>query len=553
MRIVIRALGLAVLGAALSLPLWSIRGAAQTGPAPSTGRPLTPAIAYAENTNTHLMVWAEDTGSGTGLDLYAMRLSATGLPTGRVIPVIVSAGNQSDPALVFNRRLNEFLLVYTDDAVSSGVAPTPPGPVQPPIPGTPQPTPPTLPTPNPLLFTGDLGAAYEAAIEVGLDGEATMLVGPGGRIPLSSAVAGEGATRSVAGASVVRLSEAAVTSASVIDEPAAMAVDLGTAAKIVPAIVADGSGLLSLAEDTAPNQATATVPPPSTPVPGGPGNPPGGPGGPVSGSRDIAGVWLSSYGTIVSNFFTIVSSPGDDTYPDIDFRPGFNTDDYALVWREVVGTDVTLSQMRMRGLGRYFTLDPKRTIVTGVDIGRPSVAADWQGGEWLVVWAETPKDTATRDIFGKRLNSNAFPYRPVFRVVGGAADQTSPTVASVSDQGGYLLSWEERNAADPPDIRIRRLNSNGYPWRPQYALAGGPAFSFAPDLAPTRVRAETLIVWLERNAAGDHEIITARLNRDGRRMGPERVIVIGGVGGGVTPIPPPPNPGQPTPPPLPTP
>ncbi len=545
MRIRSRALGLAVLAAALTLPLWSVGGAAQTGPAPATGKPLTPAIAYSQNTNTHLMVWAEDTGSGTGLDLYAMRLSATGLPTGRVIPVIVAAGNQSDPAVVFNPRLNEFLLVFTDDSVSRGVNPTPAGPVAPPIPGTPQPTPPTLPTPNPIAIEGvvelsipdTLDGAYAAAIEAGMWDEGVTLVGPDGRTSLG----GPASLPADVGSDVIRVDP---TTGSPID--GVLAVDA------VTGIPADGN-VLGLLDDIVPFQATATIPPPSTPVPGGPGTPPGGPGGPVSGSRDIVGIWLSTYGTIVSNAFGIVTAPSDDTYPDIDFKPSSNTDDYALVWREVVGTNVTLSQVRMRSLGRYLVIDPKRTIVTGVDIGRPSVAADWLGSQYIVVWAETPKDEPARDIFGKRLNSNAFPYKPIFRVVGGDPDQTSPSVSSLGTQGGYLLAWEERSATDPPDIRIRRLNSNGYPWKPQYALAGGPAFSFSPDLAPTRDRASTLIAWLERNAAGDHEIITARLNRDGRRIGPERVIVIGGVGGGVTPIPPPPNPGAPTPPPLPTP
>lgn len=464
-----------LLGLALAVALGA-PAAAAPAQLPVAGRPIAPAVAFSANTATNLLVWAEDTGSGTGLDLYGLRLSATGLPTGRITPILVAPGNQSDPALIFSPRVNEFFLVFTDDSGQLGGAPG--GSATPgfPIPGqTPPAPPPPLPTPIPL-----------AAFGLDLDGDASA--------------------------------------------PAAL----------VPAGPIHGG-----AAADAPQQAPSpTFPPPGTPAPGGPGGTPMPPVTP--GSRDIYGTFLSTYGTRTSVIFPLVTSPADDTYPDITFRMTPSSDRYVLVWRKVTGLDVVLSSVELEGVGRYFYVKYERAVTGGSDVGRPSVAAEPNAGEYMVVWSETPKDQPQREIFGRLLNNNAVPYKGILKVATGAADQVYPSIASLGGYGGYLAAWEERSGAEPPDVRIRRLNRNGVAYGSQTAVAGGPAFSFAPDLASTD-SVVSLVVWLDRNAAGDHTILSAQLNRDGRRIGPDRVVVTGGSGpGAVTPVAP--GPGFPTPP-----
>ena len=71
-----------------------------------------------------------------------------------------------------------------------------------------------------------------------------------------------------------------------------------------------------------------------------------------------------------------------------------------------------------------------------------------------------------------------------------------------------------------------------------------------PNLPAATDRSTLLLVWLDRNAAGDHSVIGAEVTRDGRRVGPERILVQGGTGpGGVTPVPPHGFPSPPPPPP----
>lgn len=295
-----------------------------------------------------------------------------------------------------------------------------------------------------------------------------------------------------------------------------------------------------------------------SPTPGGP-TPPGGatPGAPpgVPGARDIHGLWVTDSGQRASVIFPVVSSPADDTFPDLAYMPrGGAGDRIAFVWREVTGVDSAISGLELQPFGRFFSLSAKRVVVSGGDLGRPSVAAEVPSGEYLVAWSQTPTNDPARDLYGRRLNANAFPFGPVIKMVEAKApvDDTYPSLGSLGPFGGYLLSWERRDGAAAPDIQTRRLNRNGIPYRNQNSLAGGPAFSFAGDVSSSDLPT-TLVVWLDRNAASDHSIMLAEVTRDGRRIGPERVVVTGGAGpGALTPVAPP---GFPTipPPPLPTP
>jgi hypothetical protein len=302
---------------------------------------------------------------------------------------------------------------------------------------------------------------------------------------------------------------------------------------------------------------------PSPPPPGQPtatdlpGVTPGTPGVPPvtgTGQRDIYGTWLSPSGQRLTSIFGVIASPADDTYPALaSYRRGCCDERVALVWREVTGTAVRLSVYEFLGGPGYFLVwdSAKGSIAGGGDQGRPSVAVE-DGGEYLVAWAETTVAGAgQRDIVGRRLNANAWPYGPLIQLMNGPADQLYPSLGAVRSTGGYLLAWEERSPGQPPDIRTRRLNRNGIPFGPAYTLAGGAAFSFAPALPSATDRSTLLLAWLDRNAASDISILGAEVTRDGRRIGPERILVKGGSGpGALTPVAPP---GFPSPPPPPIP
>jgi len=461
----------------------------------TNARPIAPAIAFATAYNSYLLVWAEDRGAGTGLDLYAARMTSSGIVQGYEVPVVVEPGNQSDPTVVYSEQANQFVLVYTDDrGASFGGTPTPglpnPGTPIPPGPGTPSPV---TPPPPPLVYGGPSGS------------------------------------------------------------PAA-----GLPRYDVPAYDASAHGLPAYdfvqAGPISPDQPTPPPPGP-TMTPG--TNPPPPPGG-TPGSRDLYLMFIAVNGQRASASFPIVTSPADDTYPDMAYmwrgRSDGLGDRIAVVWREVTGVESAIKAFEIVPFGRFFDpYDRADTVVAGGDLSRPSVAAEINTGEYLVVWSQTPTDDPARDLFARRLNANAFPYRPTIRLVTAKAplDDVYPSVGSLYGFGGYLLAWERRDGANPPDIQTRQLNTNGIPYRNVNALAGGPAFSFSPDVAST-LRTSSLVVWIDRNAASDHSIMVAEVTRDGRRIGPERLVVQGGAGpAAVTPVGPPGFPTLPPPPPTP--
>jgi hypothetical protein len=537
-----KSLSLTILALAVaSLPFFA--RSASAAPIATTGRPQSPAVAQSSLDGSFLIVWAEDRGMGTGLDLYGARANAAGIVAGTEVPILIAAGNQSDPTMAYSRRNNAYLLIYTSDG--SPLPPVNPTPGIP-IPGGPTatpgfptpPIPPPPPPPGPQVLaprfpSGDPIAASAVPI--------ARWIGPGQLLvstaPASVAASGMSATTGNA------------------DQPPP---PLPTPIPSTPGVPPTSLPLPTPGGGTA----TPPLPPPPpgatfTPVPGGPTATPD-PNAPpppptAGGSRDLWGVWVSVSGYRFTSTFQVVASPADDTYPDLGYVQYPNGDQFALVWREVTGVNAAISVMRLEGMGYYFIPYSKATVLSGGDIGRPSVAGEQTLGEYYVAWAQTPKDNPAREIYGRRLNTNAFPVGPVRELVTGAADQVYPSIASLGSAGGYILTWEERMPGMDPDIRVRRLNRNGVPQGLTTALAGGTAFSFAPDIASSEA-ASTLLVWLDRNAASDHSILGIEVNRDGRRLSPERTIVRGGAGpGAVTPVVP--GPGFPTPPgpPLPTP
>ena len=83
---------------------WTIAG----GP----GNQEAPALAP----TTSVAVWVSDiNASESGLDLFSSTLFPNGLPRGRSSGISRAEANQADPALAYNPRRDEFIVVWTDD------------------------------------------------------------------------------------------------------------------------------------------------------------------------------------------------------------------------------------------------------------------------------------------------------------------------------------------------------------------------------------------------------------------------------------------------------
>jgi hypothetical protein len=464
------------------LPLWV--HPAEAALVLTNGRPIAPAVAYSPRTNSYLLVWAEDRGVGTGLDLYAARTTTTGIVAGSAVPFVVAPGDQSEPALAWSERMDSFLVVYSQ--TGSAIAGPTPGLPTPGTPSTPGPTP-TSGTPPPFQTP------------------------PGPPVPFTFAFDG------VTGAS---------GDTGALQPPPTPPLP-PTTQPPTPSLPTPGPS---------PTPVNTTVPPPGTPspTPPVPQPPPSAPG-----QRDIYGTWSSESGLRLTETFPIIASPADETYPSLAYHRRGNFDVWALVWREVTGTDASISGIELTGYSHFLTITSSKSLIaTGSDHGRPSVALE-PTGEYVAVWSETPKGATSRDVFARRLNSNVFPRGKPITIVEGKDDMVHPSVASVGSGEGFVVAWEQRASGQPPDIRMRRLNKSGIPLRSEYNIAAGPPFSFSPNV-PTTDRVTRLLVWVDRNAASDHSVLGVEINRDGRPLGPTRTLVQGGAGpGAVTPVVPP--------------
>jgi hypothetical protein len=528
-------LGIGGLVAALAVATSS----AFAAPIAATGRPIAPAIGYASQFNTYLIVWAEDRNLGTGLDLYATQVTATGIVVGREVVLVQAPGDQSDPAISYNSRVGDYLIAYT---TTGGPQATPS--VEIPIPGTPNAPTPDLPPPP--------GPPFAEPVSHGPDG---FTIFSGEAQHLSSEAVDPSESPLPAGA------RDALRALALQGKSAVGGVIVGPG--INPQGARFDTGNLDSYSGPRPLQTQPPLPTPGDPGTALPPPPPGPttvppvqpPPSSAPGSRDIYGIWVSRNGFPVTNGFPIIASPADDTFPALAYRALPSFDQWVLVWRDVTGTTVNLRTVELAGYGRYMTFGSGvNSIVSGGDHSRPSVAAG-ATGEFLVAWSQTQTGKIDRDVVGRRLNSNGFPYGTFLKLADSDADETYPAVGAQTDTGDYLLAWESRVQGQDPDIRVRRLNRNGIPLRAAYEVAGGGPFSFSPALPSSVNRPTVLLTWLDRNSSTDHSILGAEVTRDGRRVGPERLIVVGGSGpSGVTPVAPPPGfPTPPAPPPPPVP
>lgn len=86
-----------------------------------------PAVAYNSQTNQYLVVWQDQrnsTDDAVAQDIYARRIGANGLPSGADFAVCTATGDQQTPALAYDAKTNEFLVVWTDFRNADPDAPT---------------------------------------------------------------------------------------------------------------------------------------------------------------------------------------------------------------------------------------------------------------------------------------------------------------------------------------------------------------------------------------------------------------------------------------------
>ena len=103
----------------------------------------------------------------------------------------------------------------------------------------------------------------------------------------------------------------------------------------------------------------------------------------------------------------------------------------------------------------------------------PHLALAWGGGQYLLAWSDSTPTTGY-DIFATRVGAIGQVLDSPFVLSAAANDQRNPAVAASGSE--YLVAWEDRRGAVPPDVYGARVSFGGVVLDP-----AGLAISTSPD------------------------------------------------------------------------
>lgn len=290
----------------------------------------------------------------------------------------------------------------------------------------------------------------------------------------------------------------------------------------------------------------------------------------VGGDYDIYGVMLDSYdGTPLSSNFVICGESDEQTKPFVVYNP--NDDEYLVVWEDyrsgtdydiygvivdagsgAVGTEFTISSLV--GLderepkaafdpfnNRYLVVWDEETgtgetniygrlidetggTVTDVNIcdadenqQSPFVAFNPDGREFLVVWMDFYRTGSESDVYGRVVDDDGNTVGYEFAVCDEADNQDFPVVVYNSNEGEYLVVWEDDRNGDS-GVWAQFLYDDTTPIGNSFTVFDDTYNQRNPFVAHNPSTNEYLVVW-EDNYYGNIDVFGMILDRYGGAIG----------------------------------
>ncbi len=196
------------------------------------------------------------------------------------------------------------------------------------------------------------------------------------------------------------------------------------------------------------------------------------------GSTQIRGQVIDATGTVVTPDFLIFHDPSGNYTPGIEYDSANQL--FLLVWEHYpgVGGDSDIYGIRIRvnaggvvTLGGQFTVNCDDEAMYG-DQTNPAIAYDSVNGNFFVVWEDSRDSGATGvDIYGQTVQGcdpftgppcaprcTKIDYEELDKIISNSLDdQMRPSIACDSNDGEYLVVWEDYE--DHPDV-----NQQNHPW-----------------------------------------------------------------------------------------
>jgi hypothetical protein len=147
----------------------------------------------------------------------------------------------------------------------------------------------------------------------------------------------------------------------------------------------------------------------------------------------------------------------------------------------------------------------------------PGIAHNPDRNEFLVTWRDDRPTIDQGAVFGKILNGDGGLIGEEMIICEGPKSQGSPELEYVSEKGKYFLVWtDSRYDPQPPgtdwwfldgDIFARWLGSNGEPIGDEIPILIAEGSQMSAEVAYNPGMDRFLIVWRDRVAAYDYDVI----------------------------------------------
>jgi len=442
-----------------------------------------PALAYNYKNGEYLLVWHDDRQvDASGFDLFGQRLAADGRPLGKAFVISDAPGHQRSPAVAYNGLAHQYLVVWTDEREAG------------------------------------LRGRDVFAQRVHFDG--TLI---GANLPVA-AVPGD-----------QRLP--AVVHNYLNDQY--LVVWWGRQIEGQP-LRADGEPLgpaLTISSDNAGSPAAVAYNPYDQQYLVA-----------WSSGAQIFSQRLEADGRLAGPNFAVSFPP--PRKPPFDphlrfsaFAPAvahhFETNQYLVFWSE--GLWVTLDPFRsFEGFGQRLTADGRLAgskfrvaDAPGTQTGL-NLVYNWARGEYLALWSHSASFLPQQDLLAQRIGPDGGRLGPNFQVSTAPGNQSSPAVAYNNADDLYLTVWSDDRALDlrRTDLFGQRVLYDGRLDGAELSLAADPdpgptpalGSQFHPALAYNSRDNQYLAVWVDAQPGVNAAVVGQLLDAQGRGLGPSFVI-----------------------------
>ena len=242
----------------------------------------------------------------------------------------------------------------------------------------------------------------------------------------------------------------------------------------------------------------------------------------VSGDTQVVGRRVAADGGAEGEPLDICSEAGNQFYPALAYNG--DSKEYLAVWADdrAGGGDVSVYGRRLDRWGQALDSSLKIATASASVIAPPmlpAVAASSDG--YLVVY-----DTPAVYVGAQRLAADGELVGAALAVATPHADQKQAAVAYNSTDGQYLVVWRH-DAGGGWDILGQRVDQDGTLLGPQRTICDENGNQSRPSVAYNPDENQYLVVWQD-NRAGSLDIYGQRVNADGTLEGDE--VPIAGAG-----------------------